>query len=238
MRGSVCLVSRVLNLSLAILLGLGTPCWPQESQTPPPKPPQQAPSPPPAQPPQAEEPPTAPEGTATPGESPESPVKEEAPAKKGATLKGRVLAVDRKTPVSAAVVYAVSPDDSVISSQPSDAKGSFLLDALHPGTYRLAVESEGGLFILENPVGITSAQTFTVNLATVPAGAATAGVPGVAAPTRGFCYIVQERASTGTTFWRTPKGIVLLAATAGAVGLILANRGGNEKQVSVSPSVP
>jgi hypothetical protein len=146
--------------------------------------------------------------------------------------------VDRKTPQPAAVVHAVASDGTVISSQAADLKGNYLLTGLPPGTYTLAVELDGGIFKLESPVGVSSAQTFTVDLATVPAGAATAAIPGVAGTPRGFCYIVQGKNPGGTSFWRTPKGIVLLATTAAAVGLILAESGNNSEGSPVSPSAP
>jgi hypothetical protein len=136
-------------------------------------------------------------------------------------------------------VHALAADNSVISSQPTDPKGHYLLGDLPPGTYTVGVESEGGLYLLEGPLGVNSAQTFNMDLATVPASAATTPLPGIAAPPRGFCYIVQGHLPSGTAFWKSPEGIILLAATAGAVGLILSRSGNNSKEETpVSPSAP
>jgi hypothetical protein len=100
------------------------------------------------------------------------------------------------------------------------------------------VVTQDGVFSLENPIGITSAHAFTLDLATVPAEAATRKVPGVQAPARGFVYILQGNRPGGTTFWKGPKGITLIVASAVALGL--ATTGGNNRRESrpVSPSAP
>ena len=236
MQRSVPRLFRILSLALAVSLTLGTPAaWTQEEEKDEAKPPegaQPAPQAPPDVPTQ-----TAPEKAPAPEEAPAAPAP--APATKGATLKGRVLGADRKTPLPAAVVHAVASDGSVVSSAPASAKGNYLLSGLAPGTYLLAVSVEGGVYSLESPVGVSSAQTFTVDLATVPAEAAVASGSAVEGTPRGFCYIVQgKKDAGGTTFWRSPKGITLLAVTAGAVGLILASSGGSTEEEPVSPSAP
>ena len=232
MQRSVPRLSRILSLALTVSLALGTPAaWTQEEESAPARPPGGAQAPPEA-PPEAPSQ-SAPEKAQAPEEAPA------APAKMGATLKGRVLGADRKSPLPAAVVHAVASDGSVVSSAPTDARGKYLLSGLAPGTYLLAVSVDGGVYSLESPVGVTSAQTFTVDLATVPAEAAAAGGSAVEGTPRGFCYIVQgKKDAGGTTFWRSPKGITLLAVTAGAVGLILAASGGSDEDKPVSPSAP
>lgn len=233
MRGSRPRFCKILSLVLAVFFATGLPAWPQETQSAPASPPAAAEKAPQQPPPPAPAPQTAPQ-TAASGEE-----KMESPAPAGATLKGRVLGTDRRTPVPAAVVHAVATDGKVFSSIPSDVKGNYAMEGLAPGTYTLAVSVEGGVFSLESPVGVTSARAFRVDLATVRAEGASFVVPGLAMAPRGFCYIVQGKKPEGTTFWRSPKGIVLLAVTAAAVGLILAGSGGDdEEEEPVSPSAP
>ena len=232
MRGTIPRFCRTLSLFLAVSLAMGWPAWPQETQSAPARPPeatQKAPQQPP---------PPAPAPQTSPEKAPSGEEKKESPSRADATLKGRVLGADRKTPLPAAVVHAVSTDGTVVSSPPADVKGNYALEGLAPGTYTLAVSTEEGVFSLESPVGVTSAQTFRVDLATVPAEGASFVVPGLAMAPRGFCYIVQGKKPEGTAFWRSPKGIVLLAVTAGAVGLILAMSGGDNEEEPVSPSAP
>jgi len=232
MRGSRPLFCRILSLFLAVFFAMGWPAWPQETQSAPASPPEATQKVP------QQPPPPAPAPQTSPQKAPSGEEKKESPARAGATLKGRLLGADRKTPLPAAVVHAIATDGKVVSSIPADVRGNYALEGLAPGTYMLAVSTEGGVFSLESPVGVTSAQTFRVDLATVPAEGASFVVPGLAMAPRGFCYIVQGQKPEGTTFWRSPKGIVLLAVTAGAVGLILAESGGSEEEEPVSPSAP
>ena len=160
------------------------------------------------------------------------------PLKSGATLSGRLLSPDKRTPLPAAVVHALGADGSDRSSAPSDGRGRYLLPGIPPGTYTLAVVTEDGVFSLENPIGITSAHAFTVDLATVPAEAATRTVPGVQAPARGFAYILQARRPDGTTFWKGPKGITLIVASTVALGLAVSGGDNQHENRPVSPSAP
>jgi hypothetical protein len=217
---------KLQSVILVMALAPGVPGWAQDPQPSPDKPPQVAPPP--------DVPPPAPgEKAAAPGGE-----KKSASAKTGAALRGRVLGSDRKTPVPGAVVHAVRPDGTVSSSAPADAKGNYLLEGIPPGTYSLAVSQGSDVYSLGSPIGVTSAHTFSVDLATVPATAATP-IPGVDGTPRGFCYIVQGKKPEGTSFWKSPKGIIVLASTAGAIGLILAASGkSHDEESPVSPSVP
>ncbi len=135
------------------------------------------------------------------------------------------------------MVHAIAPDGTVHSSTPADTRGKYLLPGLVPGTYRLAVVTEEGLFSLETPVGIVSANDFTVDLATVHAEGASGVVPGVEAPPRGFSYILQRKNQNGTVFWRGPKGITVLVGSAVAAALIFSSANDEENR-PVSPSLP
>ncbi|HEV8335059.1 MAG TPA: carboxypeptidase-like regulatory domain-containing protein [Candidatus Polarisedimenticolia bacterium] len=217
---------KLQSIILVMALAPGAPAWAQDPQPSPDKPPQVAPPP-------DVPPPAASEKTEAPAAE-----KKSASAKTGAALRGRVLGSDRKTPVPGAVVHAVRPDGTVSSSAPADARGNYFLEGIPPGTYSLAVSKGSDVYSLESPIGVTSAHTFSVDLATVPATAATP-IPGVDGTPRGFCYIVQGKKPEGTSFWKSPKGIIVLASTAGAIGLILAASGkSHDEESPVSPSVP
>src|SRR5262245_34904250 len=155
--------ARLLCLSSAICIALQTPL-PAFSQEPPPSaPPPQTQSPEKQQP--AAEKPPGDESEAAPDESEAA----EAPAPKGATLHGKITAVDRKSPIPGAQVHAIAKDGSVVSSPPADNKGRYRLTGLAPGSYHLAVSTQEGVFTLESEVGISSANDYTVDLATIPA---------------------------------------------------------------------
>jgi hypothetical protein len=157
---------------------------------------------------------------------------------KAASLQGRILRANRRSPVPAAVVYAIAPDELVVSSSPADAKGRYLISGLAPGTYRIAVLTEEGIYALESPVGITSAHGFRVDLAVVPAEGARETIPGVAAEPRGFAYILQGKATAGANFWKSPRGVIVLVGTGLAGALLVSAADDGAEAKPVSPSSP
>ena len=236
--------ARLLCMASAVWVALQAPA-PAFSQQPPPSPPPQNEPPPQTQPPAKDQPPPPsadkPEGSeseATPAESEAVPPKAPTPA--GATLHGKVTASDRKTPIPGAKVHAIAKDGTVYSSPPADGKGRYRLTGIAPGSYRLAISTEEGVFSLESEVGISSANDYTVELATIPAEAARGVVPGLDLAPRGYAAIVQgKKKGGGGSFWGSAKGITLLAVSAAAVALILTQGDNNDEEDSpVSPSLP
>ncbi len=195
-------------------------------------------APPPASPPpqtEPEKPQAPPEGAELPPDEDDAPPQGSA-AVAGATLKGKVTGPDRKTPLEGARVHAIAKDGRVVTSAPADAKGRYQLKGLPAGTYRLAVSTGEGVYTVESEVGIASASTFTVNLATIPAEAARGIVPGMDLSPRGYAAIVNGH--DNKPFWGSAKGIILIGVTAAALALILSNADGDEDEKPVSPSSP
>ncbi len=235
MRGSRSRFCRIMSLFLAVSVAAVWPAWPQQTQSAPAAPPQATGK----EAPQQQPPAPVPAPQTSPQKPPQEDEAKESPAPRvGATLKGRVLGADHRTPIPAAMVHAVAADGKVVSSLPADAKGNYVLQGLAPGAYTLAVSAQGGVFSLESQVGVTSAKTFRVDLAVVQADGASFVVPGLALGPRGFCYIIQGRKPEATTYWRSPKGMILLGATAAAAGMIVAGSGGDDEKEPVSPSAP
>ena len=229
----VCLAS-----AMSILLNLPVAGYAQQ----PPPPPPASPAPEQA-PPKEEKPPDTAKPPEPGGEEKEAPEAEQPESKPavatGATLKGKLAQSDRHTPLPDARVHVIARDQTVYTSVPSDAKGRYSLAGVPPGTYRLAVSNEEGVFTLESDVGISSANTYTVNLAVIHAEAARGTVPGLDLEPRGFAAMLQGKAGGAPAFWGSAKGITLLAVTAGAIALILSqsDNGGGES-TPVSPSSP
>ena len=231
MRSRISPLRRGLSLFLiSTLLMSGFSIARAQDSEPPPPPSGEEEGPPPA-----EE--SAPEELAPPDEMEEAGEPSPLPPP-GATLQGKILREDRKTPWAAAVFYAIASDETVFSAAPSDDRGRYRLQGLPPGTYRLAVATDEGVFSLENPLGITSASEFTINLATVPAEAATAVIPGVSLLPRGFAYILQGKRGSGTTFWRTRQGIIVLVLAGITTGLIISTANDDSKDDPISRSTP
>ena len=70
-----------------------------------------------------------------------------------ASLTGTIVSATDHTPLSGARVHAGDPKTGrIYSSQPTTADGSFSVEALPASGYELAVEADGGLYIVQTPV--------------------------------------------------------------------------------------
>ncbi len=231
--------ARLLCLASSLAVALQAPV-PAFSQEPPPTPPPQNAPPPPAQPPvKDQQPPPADQSQteAAPPETEEAAPK--APIPTGATLHGKITASDRKTPLPGARVHAIARDRVVTTSPPADGKGRYKLTGLAPGSYRIAISTDEGVFSLESEVGISSANDYTVDLAAIQAEAARGTVPGLDLAPRGIAVIVHgNKKGGGGSFWGSAKGITLLVVSAGALALILSQADNSDEEQPVSPSLP
>ena len=202
---------------------------------------QQPPTPPPVPP--AEQAVPAPPPEADAGSPEPEKATEAAPEaqKSGAALKGKVVGADRRTPVEGARVHAVRRGGETYSSAPADKKGRYRLEGLPPGTYRLVVSVDDGLYAFPGDLGITSIHDFGLDLAVVPAeGTVSEEIPGVPGTPRGIAYLAQGgNNGAPATFWKSAGGITLLVVSAGAIAYILSREGSSDQEsMSISPSAP
>ena len=83
-----------------------------------------------------------------------------------ATLTGSILSAGSDVPLAGAKLHAGDPKTGKIySSEPAGADGAFTIENLPPATYEVAVESDGGLYIVQTPVKLAPGVTQNVNLA-------------------------------------------------------------------------
>ena len=86
-----------------------------------------------------------------------------------ATLTGSIVHHDDQSPVPGAKLHVGDPKTGqIFSSEPASDDGSFVLGDLPPSTYALAVESDGGLYVVETPLSLAPGTTRTLNLAVRP----------------------------------------------------------------------
>lgn len=162
----------------------------------------------------------------------------------GGRILGKIFAVDGKTPVPGATVRAVPlQGEKAAASAPSDAKGQFELSGLAFGYFDLVVEAPGGTFIANQVVNVPPAGKLVVQFSLTPyddkspswwAGREPRPLPGGGTAT-GSAEMRQS--PRGAEFWKSPKGIAVLAGIGGAVLLAIAvSGGGGGSSNSVSPS--
>jgi len=93
-----------------------------------------------------------------------------------ASLVGRVLAEDARTPFVGAVLQLTGPSDKVIKSEPTGPDGQFALTDLPPGTYRCVVATEEGLYQITTSLALEAGQTRSIQLALKKESTVVAGV--------------------------------------------------------------
>jgi hypothetical protein len=86
-----------------------------------------------------------------------------------ARLAGRILQSGAGTGIENAVVkVSLRPDARVYQSSRTDAKGSYALSGLPSGTYDVAVESSGGLYVTPAPLSLVAGEKRDLSLAIHP----------------------------------------------------------------------
>jgi hypothetical protein len=81
-------------------------------------------------------------------------------------LSGTLLSSERQAPLANAKIHVADPKTGEIySSHATGANGEFVVPDLPAAVFEIAVESEGGLYLVETPVSLAPGQTRTVNVA-------------------------------------------------------------------------
>jgi hypothetical protein len=82
-----------------------------------------------------------------------------------ASLTGTVVSVDPTREMSGVIVRAADPATGrIYSSNATDAGGDFILEDLPPGSYEIAVESAGVLYLVGSAVKLEAGQSRALHL--------------------------------------------------------------------------
>ncbi len=148
-------------------------------------------------------------------------------------IRGRVVSGDG-TPLAGAVVRASSlQTGEETASAPTDRKGEFELSGLPHGYYDLAVETGDGLFAGNRVINVPPSGFGIVQLRI---GASAADTDNSAYGSRADGRATVERRLNRREFWRSPKGVAILAGVGGAGLLWLAaSDGSNRFETPASP---
>ncbi len=83
-----------------------------------------------------------------------------------ATLSGSIVWAADQTPLAGSRLHVGDPGTGeIFSSAPAGDDGSFVLEGLPASTYELAVESDGGLYLVGTPLALAPGSAQTLNLA-------------------------------------------------------------------------
>ena len=87
----------------------------------------------------------------------------------GGSLNGSIVRSADQSPMVGARIHIANPrTKEIFSSAPAGRKGSFSVAEIPADRYSLAVEHEGGLYVVETPLQVTEGGQQTLNLAVSP----------------------------------------------------------------------
>ncbi len=171
---------------------------------------------------------------------------EEPKPPKGARIYGKVRAADGKTPVRGAVVHAYHlGGGGAFASAPTASNGSYEIGGLPFGHFDLVVETDEGAFVSSEVVSVPPAGKALVLLTVrryedqpeawwkthgrrpLPDGAGDEGA--------GIAGVIRK--ARGAEFWKTPKGIAIIAGSGTAVLLAVATSA-RDDEILASPATP
>jgi hypothetical protein len=142
-----------------------------------------------------------------------------------ATLAGRVLSAGSRAPLAGARVHVGEPRaQKHVVSGTTGADGSFEIAGLEPAAYDLAIESNGGLYVVGSPVRLAAGENRTVQLAV------SSEAPGTPATDE------DSKKKGAATWWNNPLTATLIVV--GAAVIVGAIIGSATDETPASPSAP
>ena len=82
------------------------------------------------------------------------------------SVNGSILSAEGDTPLAGAKLHLGDPKTGqVYTSEPSNQDGAFEMTNVPASTYEVAVESNGGLYLVQSPLQLAPGQSQAVNLA-------------------------------------------------------------------------
>jgi len=136
------------------------------------------------------------------------------------------------------LAYHLSSERSY-ASNPTNRKGEFALGGLPFGYFDLAVETERGLHLGNRTVNVApdSKTAVVLRLSSAVAASAPRGRwPGDERVPAGEALVTERL--RGRAFWRSPRGVAILAATGGLILLLFAGGRSRNPNDETGPGLP
>ena len=129
-----------------------------------------------------------------------------------ASISGAVFSAGSQLPLADARVHAGNPrTGEIFSSRVTSADGVFRMSTLPPAEYQLAVESGGGLYLVETPVSLEAGQNRNLQLAISPGKSEPADPPEEAEKEE------DDDDNGGLTIWSNPATATLILLGAAVI---------------------
>jgi len=159
------------------------------------------------------------------------------PAVPNSEIRGKVLGIDGRPAEGVEVLaYHLATEETFTAT--TNAKGEFTLTALPYGYFDMAVTSADGLYVSDQVANVSPTGKNVVEFRLQTFSASTQAdrraFPGATKPPVGLARVINQR-MVGESFWRSPKGISVLAG-GGALALLVFAGGGSDP--AASPFIP
>jgi len=150
-------------------------------------------------------------------------------------LAGKLVEADGKTPLAGARmhVYHLSSEETYVSD-PTGPDGKYQMEGLPFGYFDMAIETGEGMFVADQVVNLPPSGKVVVTLAVARFGTEETRpedeariFPGSDDPASGVARVSKK--ATGRQFWRSSKGVAILAGGAAVLLLLIAVSGGSSE---------
>lgn len=154
------------------------------------------------------------------------------------SLVAKIVGTDGKPLEGVRLLAYHLSSERLYTSEPTKKNGECAMHDLPYGYHDLAVETPDGLYVSTQVVNIPPDSTAAVVLSLLAGGGAESAprsYPGSEIETVGMARLVEKL--RGRAFWKSPRGIAVLAGSGGLLLLLLAGGGGggDSAEVDVSP---
>jgi len=158
------------------------------------------------------------------------------PAAPNSEICGKVLGTDGR-PAAGVEILAYHLATEEVFTTTTDGKGRFTLADLPYGYFDLAVRSSDGLYVSDQVANVSPTGKNVIAFRLLPFYSSTRAdrraFPGADDPPVGLASVIDQR-MVGDSFWRSAKGISIVAGSAAVILLVLAGGSGS----TPSPSLP
>jgi hypothetical protein len=148
-------------------------------------------------------------------------------ANPASSVNGSIISADSDAPLAGAKLHLGDPmTGEVYTSEPADQDGNFEMTDVPPSTYEVAVESNGGLYLVQSPLQLAPGQSQPVNVAINPQ---MADDPETEEK--------KKKKQGGTGVWNNPATAALIVVGAAVVlGLLINAATDDDDDQSSSPN--
>jgi hypothetical protein len=155
------------------------------------------------------------------------------------SISGELFQADGSTALEGARAYAINvKTGKQYISEVTGRGGNYRIEGLPAGTYDVALEINGQIYVADNLVDLSSGEGVSLSYSVQPVRPANRAISGLPRPkgSAAVLGVFKGNATAAPSFWRTPGGITLLTIL--GAGAIVAIVNAVDDDEEASPSAP